>query len=484
MLPSSPQAAPLLGDASHSNSSAKEARSFCTPLRLRIALVAYLLAAVLSWLYVVPVFLQSVGPRADSPPPTPPLVDTFPGAPWRTSQTVSSTLLLSDKRMRVESHTVRSESGALMDNWIWMDVVDHINVVPYVLSPVPTDPQLALRWNKWREGHFVVFRQRKYGLRDESLAVAGGQVEMQRNEAPLEAAKRELAEEMFLTAPPPDAADAGTGGEQQQEEDSSWVDLGSYRVNVNRGHGTVSCFLLADARPLAGTSSADLSAEFKVDELERQQLVRLSVPEMQRAVRAHGVDAAGDGSGAGAGPGAFAEIKWQATAAMALDEILRRAEEEDRRLADSSSSTLLLRGGGSPTSHETTPSSANERRGRAKTRQQQPQQQQGEQTPAPTIPDAADEPQQPQHPQARVPVRPQPPLRQRRTAPPPHRLSTRPEPLGSPPSPAPASAATDDEHQNPPIRGRTSRSAPRHTPDSLPPELEAAVKLDQAQPHA
>jgi hypothetical protein len=261
---------------------------------------------VFGWLLVLPRFVPTPHAR-------PPLVDTFPGPLWRTDQTVDSTLLLSDGRMRVESHTVRSESGQLLKNWIWMDVVDHVNVVPYVLAPaleresdesVYAFRQRADRYNKWKHGEFIVFKQRKYGLIGEHMAVAGGQVEMAKKELPLATAQRELAEELFLS---------GT--------DADWVELGSYRVNVNRGHGIVSCFLLADARPLS-TQKDGLAAEFKVDELERQQVIRLSVADMQKAVRAHGVP----------NSGGFGEIKWQATAVMALEEIQRRIDEELQRI--------------------------------------------------------------------------------------------------------------------------------------------------------
>ena len=94
--------------------------------------------------------------------------------------------------MRVESHTVKGEDGKLYKDWIWMDVVDQINVMPYVLAPPPTDSSTP--YNKYEGGHFRVFRQKKYGLRDESLAVCGGQVEMAKNEPPLHAAKREVSD--------------------------------------------------------------------------------------------------------------------------------------------------------------------------------------------------------------------------------------------------------------------------------------------------
>ena len=121
----------------------------------------------------------------------------FPGAPWRTSQTISSELLLSDSRMRVESHTILGEDGKRYDDWIWMDVVDQINVIPYILQKIPSaaassDDLDTSTVNRWKGGKFRVFRQRKYGMLDQTLATCGGQIEMAQHETPLNAAKREV----------------------------------------------------------------------------------------------------------------------------------------------------------------------------------------------------------------------------------------------------------------------------------------------------
>lgn len=98
----------------------------CCAVLLRAFGVLYLAAAVLAYLYVMPHFepgrgvhhaatsLSAVGPQLQ------PLVDVFPGPAWRTEQTLASKLLLSDKRMRVESHTVKGEDGKIYDDWIWV----------------------------------------------------------------------------------------------------------------------------------------------------------------------------------------------------------------------------------------------------------------------------------------------------------------------------------------------------------------------------
>lgn len=102
-------------------------------------------------------------------------------------------------------------------------------------------------------GHFLVFRQTKYGLVDQSLAAMGGMIEP--GEDPLQAAQRELLEEMGRTT-------------------DRWVFLGSYRTDVNRGLGWCSCFLALGARPVAK------SQRKASDDLEQQDLVRLSEAEL------------------------------------------------------------------------------------------------------------------------------------------------------------------------------------------------------------
>jgi hypothetical protein len=98
---------------------------------------------------------------------------------------------------------------------------------------------------------------------------------------------------------------------------SAWVSLGSYRVNVNRGHGLISCFLLLGARPLSSAATAaSAGEEYHVDELEKQRGLELTLEELEQAVREQ----------------RFKEIKWQATASMAIAEVRRRIQEEDERI--------------------------------------------------------------------------------------------------------------------------------------------------------
>ena len=103
-------------------------------------------------------------------------------------------------------------------------------------------------------------------------------------------------------------------------ESGGWIDLGTYRVNVNRGHGMISCFLLLDAveksQPIDTTSIEESNGGFHIDELERQMNVDLTVEELEHALETH----------------QFGEIKWMATASRAVAEVKKRIAAEDQRI--------------------------------------------------------------------------------------------------------------------------------------------------------
>ena len=96
-------------------------------------------------------------------------------------------------------------------------------------------------------------------------------------EAPLDAARRELLEEMGYEA-------------------REWVNLGSYVLDPNRGVGTMHLFLALQARQVAEPDS---------DDLEDQELLRLSKAEIEAALQA----------------GEFKVVAWTAAVAMALNHI-------------------------------------------------------------------------------------------------------------------------------------------------------------------
>ena len=181
---------------------------------------------------------------------------------WQPNATIAVETLAESTFARCQRHTVRTESGGLVDDWLWFDERDHVNVLVRTAA----------------DGLFVVWRQRKYGLRRETLAPIGGFIE--RAESPLEAAQRELAEELGMSAPA-----------------RGWRLLGTFASSDNRGGGTATLFFADGAEPAANLLARKPSLDY-----EAQSSVRLSRRELLDALSA----------------GAFQEVKWTATVALTL----------------------------------------------------------------------------------------------------------------------------------------------------------------------
>ena len=174
----------------------------------------------------------------------------------RTWETLSKkTILQHNKFLTVESHTIKLPDGQIIPDWAWIIVPDAAIV-------------LAAR----EDGKFLCFRQTKYAVAGTTLAPVGGMLEP--GEAPLEAAKRELLEEMGY-------------------ESSKWVNLGSHILDPNRGMATMHLFLALDAKRVAEPNS---------DDLEDQELLLLSQSELENALKA----------------GEFKIMPWSAVVAMSL----------------------------------------------------------------------------------------------------------------------------------------------------------------------
>jgi ADP-ribose pyrophosphatase len=172
---------------------------------------------------------------------------------WKTLS--RHTILNHSKFLTVENHTVELPDGQVIAEWPWVITPDYVNVLAVT-----------------SQGEFLCFRQTKYGVEGTSLAPVGGYLEP--GEEALVAARRELLEE--------------TGYEA-----TDWINLGRYRVDGNRGAGVAYLFLARGARPVG---------EPDADDLEEQQLLRLSYPEIKAALAA----------------GEFKVVSWTTVVALAL----------------------------------------------------------------------------------------------------------------------------------------------------------------------
>lgn len=129
----------------------------------------------------------------------------FPESPWRTPQTLAVRTVTSTPFARFEIHKVRTESGAIVNDWLWTDERAHVNILVHLEE----------------ENKFLLFHQKKYGLEKPYYAAVGGLFE--KTDTPESCARRELLEETGL-------------------ESKELISLGKYRVQVNRGGGILHAF--------------------------------------------------------------------------------------------------------------------------------------------------------------------------------------------------------------------------------------------------
>jgi ADP-ribose pyrophosphatase len=184
----------------------------------------------------------------------------------RVWETVSrKTILNFSKFLTVESHTVKLPDGEIIPDWAWL-IISSAAIV------------LALTDND----KFLCFRQTKYAIEGTSLAPVGGMLEP--DETPIDAANRELLEEMGYEA-------------------SEWVNLGSYILDPNRGIATMHLFLALNAKRVAEPDS---------DDLEDQELLLLSRDELENALQA----------------GEFKVLAWSAVVAMSLNHLYASEDQK------------------------------------------------------------------------------------------------------------------------------------------------------------
>lgn len=184
-------------------------------------------------------------------------MDPFPEPPWRTAQTISARTITSTPFARFEIHQVRTESGVVVNDWLWTDERSHVNILIHLKE----------------EDKYLLFYQKKYGLEKPYYAAIGGLFDA--GDTPDGCARRELLEETGLEA-------------------EEMVNLGRYRVQVNRGGGILHAFLAKNAYP---------SKKFKKsDDYEKQEKKLLTRKELLDVVL----------------KGEIGEAQWLATIALGL----------------------------------------------------------------------------------------------------------------------------------------------------------------------
>lgn len=176
---------------------------------------------------------------------------------WET--VLRKTILKHSKFLTVESHTIKLPDGQTISDWAWLII-----------------PSAAIVLAMTEDNKFLCFRQTKYAIEGTSLAPVGGMLEA--NEKPIDAAKRELLEEMGYAS-------------------SDWVNLGSHILDPNRGIATMHLFLALNAKRVSEPNS---------DDLEDQELLFLTRNEIENALKA----------------GEFKILSWSAVVAMSLNYLI------------------------------------------------------------------------------------------------------------------------------------------------------------------
>ena len=179
--------------------------------------------------------------------------------------------------MRVAQHHVRmmddnKQQPNIIDDWLWIDYHDRINVLVQDPKSSADNPS------------FLILKQTKYALLSkESLAVIGGIIEP--GEEPLDAAKREVEEELQVIC-------------------NSWTHLGRYRTDVNRGMGWVNPYLARDCSFFKQEVGSDVAQNNEVGahDMEKQNVQSLTLIEVKAGVMNQ----------------QFVEVQWSNTVALAL----------------------------------------------------------------------------------------------------------------------------------------------------------------------
>ena len=56
-------------------------------------------------------------------------MEDFPEEPWRTPSTLGARTVVSTPYARFEVHQVKTESGVIVNDWLWTDERSHVNIL-------------------------------------------------------------------------------------------------------------------------------------------------------------------------------------------------------------------------------------------------------------------------------------------------------------------------------------------------------------------
>jgi ADP-ribose pyrophosphatase len=168
----------------------------------------------------------------------------FPEPAWRTPQTISVRTVTSTPFARFEIHKVKTESGEIVNDWLWTDERAHVNILVHLKE----------------ENKYLLFHQKKYGLEKPYFAAIGGLFNV--GDTPEGCARRELLEETGL-------------------ETNELVYLGAYRVQVNRGGGILHAYLAKNCVKSKNSK--------KSDDYEKQEKRLLTKSELLKEILSHNI---------------------------------------------------------------------------------------------------------------------------------------------------------------------------------------------------
>jgi ADP-ribose pyrophosphatase len=195
----------------------------------------------------------------------------YHGHRYQSAGFVEGKCLVESKWMQVMQHKIQLDEKTLIDDWLFIDYHDRINVLV-------EDPKSLKGDTK-----FLIFRQTKYALEGrQSLAIVGGIIEP--GEESTAAAAREVNEELGL--------------------DCQFHFLGRFRTDVNRGMGWVNSFIAHDCEKTGIKENKEMivSDEVGAPDTEQQDVTSMSISDVRQNVR----------------KGQFLEVQWSNTVALAM----------------------------------------------------------------------------------------------------------------------------------------------------------------------